>query len=158
MAAVLRTVNIPARHGRSNFRGRSHSRPEFFTVGRNLAHGDDPYNSWIRLGHNNVPISQIFLSNAGLASRIDAPRPRRGMTVSETASFNASRNMAQLAVRHKTDYLLKMRCRDRARRRRLHNSEVWDKLHEYYSDVRIRTINTECDRAIAAIAGGCRAI
>lgn len=158
LAAVLRTVNIPLRHGRSVFSSGSHSRAELFTVGRNLAHGDDPYNGWVRLGHNNVPIADVFMTDAELASRIDSPRLTRHRTVPDAASHNHTRHLVRLGVRHKTDYLLRMRCRDRSARRRLHSSEVWAALNEFYSDSEIRTIIADCDAAIGAVPGGCPAI
>ena len=79
-------------------------------------------------------------------------------TVPAAASHNHTRHLVRLAVRHKTDYLLRMRCRDRSARRRLHNSEVWAALNEFYSDTEIRAIIVDCDAAIGAIAGGCAAI
>ena len=51
-----------------------------------------------------------------------------------------------------------MRRRDRNARRRLHGSEVWAELHEFYSDAEIRAIIADCDRAIGRIPGGCGAI
>lgn len=158
LAAVLRTVNVPVRHGRTNFSGLFHSRPEFFTVGRNLAHGDDPYNGWVRLGHNNVPIQRIFLDDATLASSIDAPAARPGMTVPETASYNQSKFLAGLAVEFKTDYLLHMRCWDRTAHATGTASDVWYNLHDYYTDPELATIAADCDTAIGAIAGGCASI
>lgn len=157
-AAVLRTVNIPVRHGRSNFSGANHSRPEFFTAGRNLAHGDDPYNGWIRLGHNNVPIGEIFLDNSQLASLIDAPAPRPGMTVAETASYNKSRHFVRLAVQYKTNWLLRLRCQDVRTGATDTSARLWESLHDFYTDAQIATIAADCDTAIAAIPGGCTAI
>ena len=158
LAAVLRTANIPVRHGRSNFSGQMHSRAEFLTVDRNLAHGDDPYNGWVRLGINNVPIDRIFLTGAQLASQIDAPAPLPGKTVAETASFNHSKHSVALAVEFKTNYLLRYRCMDRASGATGASSQVWMNLHEYYTDAQIATIVADCDTAIGAIAGGCSAI
>ncbi|MGZ5031986.1 MAG: hypothetical protein ACXWAC_02205 [Usitatibacter sp.] len=158
LAAVLRAVNVPVRHGRTNFSGLSHSRPEFFTVARSLAHGDDPYNGWVRLGHNNVPIQRLFLDDAMLASLIDAPPARPGMTAPETASYNSGRFMAALAVEFKTDYLLHMRCWDRTAHASGAASDVWYNLHDYYTDPQLETISADCDTAIAAIAGGCASI
>ena len=158
LAALLRTVNVPVRHGRSNFSGFNHSRAEFFTVGQNFGHGDDPYNGWVRLGHNNVPIHRIFYSNAELASLIDAPAPLAGKTVPETASFHHSRHSAALAVEFKTDYLLRYRCQDIAGGLTGHNMNVWLQLHEFYTDALINTIVTDCNTAIAAIPGGCASI
>jgi len=158
LAAVLRTVNIPVRHGRTNFSGRYHSRPEFFTVEKNLAHGDDPYNGWVRLGHNNVPIERIFYDNSALFTEIDSPAPLPGKTVPETASFNASRRQVALAVEFKTDYLLRFRCQDRSTGATGTRSQMWNQLHEYYADAQIDRIVAECDAAIAAIPGGCSSI
>lgn len=158
LAALLRTVNIPVRHGRSNFSGAHHSRAEFFTVGQNLAHGDDPYNGWVRLGHNNVPIHRIFRDNASLAAEIDSPAPLPGKTVPETASFYHGRRSVTLAVEFKTNYLLRYRCMDRAAGLTGHAMNVWQQLHEYYTDAEIDAIVAECDAAIAAIPGGCSSI
>jgi hypothetical protein len=156
LAAVLRTVNIPVRHGRTNFRDGSHSRAEFFTVGQNLAHGDDPYNATVRLGINNVPIHRIFYSDAQAIAGIDAPRPLPGKTVPETTSFNHVRRLLALAVEFKTNYLLYARCQDRAAGTRA--TRVRDRLREFYTDTQIARIVIDCDTAIAAIAGGCAAI
>lgn len=156
-AAVLRTVNMPARHGRSNFSRAHHSRSEFFSGGRNLAHGDDPYNGWIQLGHNNVPIAEVFLTNSELNSLIDAPAPHSGMDVAETASFNKSRHFATLGVNYKTNWLLRKRCQDISSGNST-SGRVWDALHDFYSDSEIANINNDCDTAIAAIPGGCGSI
>jgi hypothetical protein len=158
LAAVLRTVNIPVRHGRSNFSGASHSRAEFFTVGRNLGHGDDPYNGWVRLGHNNVPIHRIFYSDAEISSLIDSPAALPGKTVAETASYNHARHSVALAVEFKTEYLLRYRCQDIGSGTTGAASQVWINLHEFYTDAQISAIVTECDAAIAAIPGGCASI
>lgn len=158
LAAVLRTVNIPVKHGRSNFDGFNHSRAEFFTVGKNLAHGDDPYNGWVRLGINNVPIHRIFYSDAEITSLIDAPAPLPGKTVPETASFNHSKHSVDLAIEFKTNYLLFRRCQDKASGISTGaGSQVWSNLHEFYTDAQIATIVTGCDTAIATI-GGCALI
>ena len=159
-AALLRTINIPVRHGRSLFAGSPlpHSRPEFFTVGRNLTHGDDPYNRWTLLGHNNVPIHRFFLTNAQIESLIDAPVPLPGKDVPQTASFNAAKLFADLAVEFKTDTLLGLRCFDIAHGLTGHNMEVWKKLHEFHTDAEINGIVAQCDIAIAAIPGGCASI
>jgi hypothetical protein len=158
-AAVLRTVNIPVKHGRSNFSGNNHSRAEFFTVNKNLAHGDDPYNGWVRLGINNVPIERVFYSNAEISSLIDAPAPLPGKSVTETASFNHSKHSIDLAIEFKTNYLLRYRCQDKVSG--INNgagSKVWENLHEFYTNVQIDTIVAGCDVAIAAIAGGCATV
>ena len=158
LAAVLRTVNIPVRHSRTTFSSALHSRPEFFSVGRNLAHGDDPYNGWIRLGINNVPIERIFYTDAEIRNLIDAPPALPGKTVSETASYNAEKRDIALAVEFKTNYLLHMRCADIASGKVGTSSQVWDALHEYYTDAQIQIIQADCDTAIAAIPGGCSVI
>jgi len=158
LAAVLRTVNIPVKHGRSNFSGNSHSRAEFFTVGKNLGHGDDPYNGWVRLGINNVPIHRVFYTNAEITSLIDAPVPLPGKTVLETASFNHSKHSLDLGIEFKTNYLLYRRCQDKASGINTGaGSKVWENLHEFYTDAQIATIVTACDAAIATI-GGCALI
>ena len=158
LAAVLRTVNVPVRHGRTNFSGLSHSRPEFFSVGRNLAHGDDPYNGWVRLGHNNVPIQRIFYDDATLHSQIDAPAARPGMSVPQTTSYNHSQMQVGLAVSFKTDYLLRLRCWDRSSGATAHATQLWSNIHDFYTDPQVATIAADCDTAIAAIAGGCGSI
>jgi len=158
LAALLRTVNVPVRHGRSNFSGRHHSRPEFFTVAKSLAHGDDPYNGWVRLGHNNVPIGDIFWDHADLVAQVDSPAPLPGKTVPETASWNHRRHLAALGVAHKTNWLLRMRCQDLAGGDEGMDSRLWQALHEYYNDAQINTIADDCDTAIAAIPGQCASI
>lgn len=158
-AAVLRTVNIPVKHGRSNLSGDNHSRAEFFSVGKNLKHGDDPYNGWVRLGINNVPIHRIFLSNAEITSLIDAPVALPGKTVPETASFNHAKFSIDLAIEFKTNYLLNFRCDDKTSGINTGaGSKVWENLHEFYTDAQIAVIVAGCDTAIAAIPGGCSAI
>ncbi len=157
-AAVLRSVNIPVRHGRSNFSGAIHSRPEFFTMNRLLAHGDDPYNGWVRLGHNNVPIDRLFYTAAEIDSEIDRPARLPGMTVAETASHNKSQRMVALAVEFKTRYLLDRVCRDMASGSTGPGSRLWNDIHEFYSDAQVETIRSDCQAAIAAIPGGCSGI
>jgi hypothetical protein len=157
-AAVLRTINIPVRQGRSNFSGFFHSRPEFFTVGRNLSHGDNPYNGWVKLGINNVPIGRIFMSDSEISTLIDAPVPLPGKTVAETASINHGKFLASLAVEFKTNYLLRNRCQDISSGATGSASLVWQNLTEYYTDAEIATIVTNCNTAIAAIPGGCASI
>jgi hypothetical protein len=156
LAAVLRTVNIPVKHGRSNFGGALHSRAEFFSVGKNLRHGDDPYNGWVRLGVNNIPVDRLFLTDAQLTSLIDAPTPRPGMTVPQTASYNHGKIYVDLAIEFKTNYILDMRCHD------LHSGVVtgagsllWNNLHDYYTDSQIASIAVSLDSALAMIPGGC---
>lgn len=151
LAALLRTVNIPVRHGRSNFSGFHHSRAELFSVGQNLAHGDDPYNAWVRLGHNDVPVHRIFMDNAALAAQIDGVVPA-------TASFNHRRRLAALGVELKTDHLLRLRCQDIAQGLTGHDMNVWEQLHQFFTDAEIDVIVADCDAAIAAIPGGCAAI
>lgn len=156
LAAVLRAVNIPVKHGRSNLSGASHSRAEFFSVGQNLRHGDDPYNGWVRLGINNVPVEKIFLTNAQLTNLIDAPPALPGKTVPETASFNHSKIYIELAVQYKTNYILDKRCADKASGVFTGaGSQIWSNLHDYYTDAQIATICVDLDAAIAAIPGGC---
>jgi len=150
-AALLRTVNIPVRHGRTNFDGNSHSRAEFFSAGQNLAHGDDPYNGWVRLGHNNVPIERIFYDNASLAAQIDGVPPH-------TTSVNHDRKQVALAVEFKTEYLLHYRCLDHASGATGSASQLWQNIHDFYTDAQVAAIAADCDTAIAAIAGGCASI
>lgn len=159
LAAVLRTVNIPVKHGRSNFSGDSHSRAEFFTEGMNLKHGDDLYNGWVRLGINNVPIHRIFLTNAQITSLVDAPVALPGKTVPETASFNHAKFSIDLAIEFKTSYLLKYRCQDKVSGINTGaGSQVWEQLHEFFTNAQIATVVTDCDTAIAAIGGGCATV
>jgi hypothetical protein len=158
LAALLRTLNVPVRHGRTNFSGASHSRPEFFSVGRNFAHGDDPYNGWTRLGVNNVPIARLFYTDTELHDSIDAPPALPGKTVPETTSFNHEKRQIALAVEFKTNYLLRLRCLDVASGATGTSSQVWSNIHSYYTDAQIAAINTACDTAIAAIPGGCTAV
>jgi hypothetical protein len=157
-AAVLRTINIPVKHGRSNFAGANHSRPEFFTVGKNLSHGDNPYNGWVRLGTNNVPIERVFMTNSEITTLIDAPVPLPGKTVAETGSYNHGKFLAALGVEFKTRYLLQLRCQDIASGATGASSRVWQNLTEFYTDAQIATIVTDCNTAIAAIPGGCAGI
>jgi hypothetical protein len=158
-AAVLRTVNIPVNHGRSNFSGNNHSRAEFFTESKNLKHGDDPYNGWVRLGVNNVPIHRIFLTNAEITSLIDAPVALPGKTVPETASFNHAKFSLDLAIEFKTSYLLKFRCQDKVSGINTGaGSKVWENLNEFYTNAQIAAIVADCDTAIAAIGGGCATV
>ena len=157
-AALLRTINIPVRHGRSLFTGGHHSRAEFFTVGRNLAHGDHPYNRWTLLGHNNVPIHRIFLTDAQIESLVDSPVPLPGKDVPATAGFHMARLFADLAVEFKTDTLLGLRCTDIAKGNTGHEMEVWKRLNEFHTDAEINAIVVQCNAAIAAIPGGCASI
>jgi hypothetical protein len=154
----MRTVNVPVRHGRSNFSGQIHSRPEFFSVGKNFAHGDDPYNGWVRLGHNVVPIARVFWSDADLHAQIDAPAPLPGKTVLETASHNKDKQLVGLAVEFKTNYLLHQRCIDTVSGIIGPSSKMHQQLTEFYSDAQIAAIETACDAALAAIPGGCNAV
>ena len=91
-------------------------------------------------------------------SEIDNPAPLPGKTVPETASFNHGKKLAGLGVRYKTDWLLRIRCRDRNSGVTGRGSELWRALNEYYTDPEIETIADECDGAIAAIPGGCGSI
>ena len=155
MAALLRTVNIPVHHGRSEFSSGHHSRPEFFSVNKSLSHGDDLYNGWVRLGHNNVPIGEVFWDHAVMVAQIDAPAPLPGKTVPETASYHHRKHLVNLGVTHKTDWLLQQRCQDLASGDEGMDSRLWQALHEYYNDAEINDIADDCDTAIAAIPGGC---
>jgi hypothetical protein len=139
------------RHGRSDFENGTHSRPEFFTAGQNMAHGDDPYNRWTLLGHNNAPIHRLFLDNAHIASLIDNVTP-------QAASFNSRKFFADLAVEFKTDTLLRERCFDIAHNLMGHDMHVWQLLHDFHTDAEIDTIVAQCNTAIAAIPGGCASI
>lgn len=155
LAAVLRTVNIPVRHGRSNFSGNSHSRPECFSVAKSLAHGDDLYNGWVRLGQNNVPIGEVFWDHADLQAQVDHPSPRPGMTVPETGSFHHRQRLIQLAVQHKTNNLLRLRCQDLGTGNTGSASQLWQNLNPYYTDAELAVIAQACDDALDAIPGGC---
>ncbi len=155
LAAVLRTANIPVRHGRTNFSDAIHSRPEFFTIDRNLAHGDDPYDGWVRLGHNNVPIDRIFYTGGQLTAEIDAPPARPGMTVPQTTSYNAEHRTIGLAVEFKTSYLLNLVCQDQVAGRTGPGSNLWRGIHNHYTDPQVETIRADCLTALAAIPGGC---
>lgn len=159
LAAVLRTANIPVRHGRSQLSNGNHSRAEFFSVGWNLCHGDDPYNAMVGEGVNNVPIQHIFMSNSELEQLIDAPTPLPGKTVGETASHNRGKFLAGLAVEYKTNWLLQKRCQDISSG---NSTGPGSKLHEalgpYYSTAQINDIAQQCDAALAAISGGCPAV
>ena len=161
LAAVFRTVNIPVRHGRSEFNNGEHSRAEFFTVGMNLAHGDDPYNGWTALGKNgvpNVPIHRIFYDNALLDSLITSPTPLPGKTMTETTDFNHRKRAIELAVEYKTRYLLFFRCVDVVANNQGANRQLWQELHDYYSDAQIAHIEAGCDSVLATIDGGCNAL
>ncbi len=168
LAAVLRTVNVPVRHGRSTFYRDSprpeergdvvHSRPEFFLNDLYLTHGDDPYIAWVLSGRNpdrNVPIQRIFLEGAQIRELIDAPSRQPGQTLGQAAAANANRHLASLAVEFKTDYLLSMRCRNV----RTGSTELADALRRAtYSDDEIRAIEAACDRAVEANPGGCSSL
>lgn len=159
-AGVLRSVNIPVRHGRTNFATGVHSRPEFISVEQNLAHGDDPYNRLIGRGHHTPPIELIFYSSAKLAAEIDNPVPLPGKTVAETASVNQTKKFGAIAVQYKTDYLLGCRCWDlqhNAPSPTVTYSRLWQALHEAYSDAELVQIAAECDVEIAVL-GGCSEI
>jgi hypothetical protein len=158
LAAVLRSVNIPLRHGRSDLNGNNHSRPEFFTVGRNLPHGDDPYNGWTKLGQNNVPIHRIFYTDAELEDLIDSPEPLPGKTVGETAAFHHSKHTIALAVEYKTNYLLRKRCEDRVSGASGPDSVLGSLIGEYYTPSELAQIEADCDAALDAIPGGCGAV
>jgi hypothetical protein len=158
LAAVLRTINISVRHGRSVFDSGPHSRTEFFSNDMYLGHGDDPYSAWIRLGRNNVPIERIFLSHAEVVATIDSPPLTMGRTVREQASYNHERRFVALAVEFKTRYLLLLRCEDIRTRAVGTESGLWQALHPYYTDAEIATITADCDRAIAAIPTRCSGI
>jgi hypothetical protein len=154
-AAVLRSVNIPVRHGRSLFDGLSHSRPEFFTVGQSLAHGDDPYNGFVKPGHNSVPVERIFFDDAALQAQIDNPAPLPGRTVSQTAEFNKNKRLASLGVEFLTDYPLVARCIDQRSGQTGTASELWQMLHDFYTDAEIDAIAARCDAETATIPRGC---
>ena len=154
-AAVLRSVNIPVKHGRSVFDSSSHSRAEFFTEGKNLSHGDDIYNAWIQTGVNTVPVEKIFMTDAEITSLIDAPAPLPGKTAGQTANYNHMKRLVALAITYKTNYLLKFRCQDKASGVPLHSSKIWENLHDFYTDAEITGFIPAMDTAIAAIPGGC---
>jgi hypothetical protein len=158
LASLLRTVNVPIRQGITTFSGVAHSRAEFFTVGYNLAHGDDPYNGWTYTGGTArdarlVPVDRLFYGNSELAWLIDHPVPRPGLTLSETASYNAEGRQMALAIEFKTDYLLDLRRTDVGSRLTGHASQLWMALHGHYSDTAIDVIAADCDREIAALGG-----
>lgn len=155
LAAVLRAVNVPVRHGYTNFSANGHHRPEFFTVNRNLAHGDDPYTATILPGVNTVPVHRIFYTDEQLEELIDAPDPMPGKTVGETAGYNHGARYVGLAVEYKTNWLLRMRCLDQSSGATGPDSELGLALGEYYSAVEIADIEAECDAELAAISGGC---
>lgn len=158
LAAVLRSANIPVRHGRSNFSGDNHSRAEFFTVGRNLMHGDDLYNGMVAPGANTVPIHRIFLTNQELDDLIDSPEPLPGKTVAETATHNKSKRMTGLAVEYMTNWLLQKRCKDLGSGASGPASELQQALKDYYTPSQMAQIIQDCDAALAAIPGGCGAV
>ena len=155
MAAVLRAVNIPVRHGYTDFSANGHHRPEFFSVNRYLAHGDDPYSATIKPGVNSVPVHLIFYTAEDLEEMIDAPEAMPGMTVGETAGYNHGRKFVGLAVEYKTNWLLRMRCLDQASGASGPESEVGMALSVFYSAEEIEAIEAECDAELATIAGGC---
>lgn len=158
-AAVLRTVNIPVRHGRTTFADGSHSRPEFFGAAQNLAHGDDPFGRLAGVGHHTPPIDVIFYTDVELAAKIDQPTLLPGKTVGETATVNYTRKFGDIAIQYKTDYLLGARCLD------LQNnapptvtySRLWSELHAAYTDAELTQIAADCDLELAAL-GGCSQI
>lgn len=155
-AGVLRSVNVPVRHGRTNFSGNVHSRPEFVSVGQNLAHGDDPYNRLVGVGHHTPPIGLIFYTDADLAADIDNPTPLPGKTVPETTSINQTKKFAGIAVQYKTDYLLGCRCWD-VQNAPAPYSRLWNELQDVYSRAQLKQIIADCDTEIAAL-GGCSQI
>jgi hypothetical protein len=154
-AAVLRAVNVPVRHGYTNLSANGHHRPEFFSVDRNLAHGDDPYTTTILPGINSVPIHRLFYTNAEIEELIDNPEPMPGKTVGETAAFNHGRKYTGLAVEYKTRWLLRKRCLDQASGASGPESEVGMALSEFYSAEEIEDIEAACDAELATIDGGC---
>lgn len=155
LAAVLRAVNVPVRHGYTDFSANGHHRPEFFTVNRNLAHGDDPYTATILPGVNTVPVHRIFYTDEQLEDLIDAPDPMPGKTVGETAGYNHGARYVALAVEYKTNWLLRKRCLDRTSGAAGPESEVGLALSEYYSASEIADIEAACDAELALIPGGC---
>jgi hypothetical protein len=158
LMAVLRTVNIPVRRSTSLLRHVApHSRAEFFTVGRSLVHGDDPYDARIRLGHHNVPIDRIFYDDATLAARIDAPPLLPGLSRGATADTLHTRYLLGLAVEFRTEYLLNFRCEDRRNGRQGAEAIIWSILHDDLGlgEGEIRSVIADLDAAIAAIPGGC---
>jgi hypothetical protein len=157
--AVLRAVNIPVRHGRTQFEGGTHSRPEFISIGQNLAHGDDPYSRLVGVGHHTPPIDVIFYSDAELSAQIDNPVPLPGKSVPQTTSANHVRKFGDVAIAYMTDYLLGLRCYDLT-----HGPEpapptvtwsrLWQGLHDAYTDAELTQVAADCDAATAAL-GGC---
>ena len=158
LAAVLRTVNIAVRHGRSTFPGGDHSRPEFFLNDLYFPHGDDAYTPWIRPGHNTVPIERVFMDRIQLRRLIDEALPRLGETTAVAALRNNAKFFIDLAIEFKSDYLLGLRCADIRSGATGRATRLWEALHQHYSDEEIANLARDCDRAIAAISGGCDAI
>ena len=158
LAAVLRTVNIPTRHGYTDYGSGNHHRPEFFSVNRNLPHGDDPYDTATKPGVNTVPIRRIFYTDAELENLIDAPDPLPGKSVAETAHFNAIGRRMALAVEYKTDWLLTLRCDDQASGASGPESALGEVLRDYYSVEEIAQIEADCDAVLAGIENGCTVV
>lgn len=161
-AGVLRAVNVPVRHGHTTFADGVHQRPEFISIGQNLAHADDPYDRMVGIGHHTPPIDLIFYTDAELAAKIDSPTPLPGKTVAETTTANQTRKFGDIAIQYMTDYLLGCRCYD------LNHwgtpapptatwSRLWQALHDAYTDAELNTIAAQCDTATAAL-GGCAQI
>lgn len=118
-AALLRSVNIPVKHGRSLLNGGNHSRPEFISIDSNLIHGDDPYNVQLLPSGSAPPSSELFLTNAEISSWIDSPaldcKPDMSKcnTTGEQASYNSSRERLLIGKAYLPDYFLQLACTDK---------------------------------------------
>src|SRR6185312_73454 len=103
---------------------------------------------------NSVPIDRIFLDDAALQAQIDNPVPLPGKTVEQTGEYNLYRRLAALGVEYLTDDLLVARCNDQRLGQTGTASQLWQELHDYYTDAEIDAIAARCDAETATIPRG----
>lgn len=108
--ALLRTVNIPVELKEIRLKRERHSRPEFPSVNRSMAHGDDPYSFVVLPSGRAIPSDNMFYNLAEMEKNFIQPDldcvGDRCNTVSEQASYNTGRNQRQTAFNFKGDGIL----------------------------------------------------
>jgi archaellum component FlaG (FlaF/FlaG flagellin family) len=111
-ASVLRSINIPVEHARTQFgsSNATHSRPYFPTIDLSMPHADDVYNATFVPSGIVVPISDLFYTSTEMDNKFISPSldcdGSDCNTIGEQASYNSGRDHIANSWDYFGDFLL----------------------------------------------------
>jgi hypothetical protein len=145
---LLRTVNVPVEVLNPCL---GHGIPHFVREDLYLSHGDDPYDVFM-IATPPIPFGELLIDRAQYEEWMGGG----GDEVSITVCKHVGRQVRDLAIRHLSNQLLRLRCTDRGAGTAPADSQVYDVFRFDYSveQLRKQRLWERLDEKIAAL-GGC---